>query len=60
MMDSALLTAQYGFSRPEKVLKALQRDAFWAQQFRLEDVYKKPTAEVPTPESSHQLATIWR
>lgn len=45
-IGSALLVAQYGFSRPENVLRALQRDSLWAQQFRLEDVYKKTTAEV--------------
>lgn len=45
-IGSALLVAQYGFSRPENVLRALQRDSLWAQQFHLEDVYKKTTAEV--------------
>ncbi|KAI3356389.1 hypothetical protein L3Q82_017615, partial [Scortum barcoo] len=45
-MDSALLGAQYGFSGPEKVLRALQRDSLWAQQYHLQDVYKKPIAEL--------------
>lgn len=56
--DSALLVAQYGFSGPVEVLRALQRDSFWAQQFHLEDVYKKPIVEVLKTDSK-QLHTIW-
>lgn len=55
---SALLEAQYGFSGPEKVLRALQRDSLRAQQYHLQDVYKKPIAEVPTA-NSRKLDTIW-
>ncbi|XP_049904533.1 filamin A-interacting protein 1-like isoform X2 [Epinephelus moara] len=44
--DSALLGAQYGFSRPEKVLRALQRDSLRAQQDHQQDVNKKPIAEL--------------
>uniref|UniRef100_A0A3Q4BVU8 Cortactin-binding protein-2 N-terminal domain-containing protein n=1 Tax=Mola mola TaxID=94237 RepID=A0A3Q4BVU8_MOLML len=44
-IDSAVLAAQYGFSGPENVLRTLQRDSLWAQQFHLEDVHKKPIAE---------------
>lgn len=47
--DSAQLTAQYGFSGPENVLRALQRDSLWAQTFHLENVYEKPIAEVLKP-----------
>lgn len=49
--DSTLLTAQYGFSGPENVLRALRRDSLWAQQVHLENVYKKTIAEVPKPNS---------
>lgn len=45
--DSAVLWAKYGLSRPEKALRALQRDSLQAQQYHLQDVYKKPLAEVP-------------
>ncbi|KAK5890147.1 hypothetical protein CesoFtcFv8_013704 [Champsocephalus esox] len=44
--DSALLGAQYGSSRPEKVLRALQRDSLWTQQDHLQDVYKETRAEL--------------
>ncbi|XP_010745007.3 filamin A-interacting protein 1-like isoform X1 [Larimichthys crocea] len=44
--DSALLGAQYGFSGPEKPLRALQRDSLRAQQYQLQDVYKNPTAQL--------------
>ncbi|KAM9346793.1 filamin A-interacting protein 1-like [Symphorus nematophorus] len=43
---SALLGAQYGFSRQETVLRALQRDSLWAQQYHQQDVYEKPIAEL--------------
>ncbi|KAJ4932831.1 hypothetical protein JOQ06_029673, partial [Pogonophryne albipinna] len=44
--DSALLGAQYGSSRPEKVLRALRRDSLWTQQDHLQDVYKETRAEL--------------
>ncbi|XP_070771013.1 filamin A-interacting protein 1-like [Enoplosus armatus] len=44
--DSALLGAQYGFTEMEKVLCALQRDSIRDQQYHLQDVYKKPIAEL--------------
>lgn len=47
--DSARLAAQYGFSGPENVLRALRRDSLWAQTFHLENVYEKPIAEVLKP-----------
>lgn len=47
--DSARLAAQYGFSGPENVLRALRRDSLRAQTFHLENVYKKPIAEVLRP-----------
>ena len=56
--DSALLEAQYGFSRPETVLRALQRDSLRAQQYRQQDVYEKPIAEVPEA-NTKKLGTIW-
>lgn len=49
--DSARLAAQYGFSGPENVLRALRRDSLWAQTFHLENVYEKPIAEVLKPYS---------
>ncbi|XP_060910603.1 filamin A-interacting protein 1-like [Labrus mixtus] len=45
-MDPVLLGARYSFGGPEKVLRALQRDSLWAQQDHLQDVYKKPIAEL--------------
>lgn len=56
--DSALLGAQYGFSGPEKPLRALQRDSLRAQQYQLQDVYKNPTAQVPRA-NSENVDTIW-
>uniref|UniRef100_A0A674MYM3 Filamin A interacting protein 1 like n=1 Tax=Takifugu rubripes TaxID=31033 RepID=A0A674MYM3_TAKRU len=47
--DSARLAAQYGFSGPENVLRALRRDSLRAQTFHLENVYKNPIAEVLRP-----------
>lgn len=47
--DSARLAAQYGFSGPENVLRALRRDSLRAQAFHLENVYKNPIAEVLRP-----------
>ena len=49
--DSALLGAHYGFSGPEKVLRALQRDSPQAQQDHLQDVYEIPIAKVPTQQN---------
>uniref|UniRef100_H3C467 Cortactin-binding protein-2 N-terminal domain-containing protein n=1 Tax=Tetraodon nigroviridis TaxID=99883 RepID=H3C467_TETNG len=43
--DSARLAAQYGFSGPENVLRALRRDSLRAHTFHLENVYEKPIAE---------------
>lgn len=48
--DSAQLAAQYGFSGPENVLRALRRDSLRAQTFHLENVYKNPIAEVLRPD----------
>nr|XP_029136484.1 filamin A-interacting protein 1-like [Labrus bergylta] len=45
-MDPVLLGARYSFGGPEKVLRALQRDSLRAQQDHLQDVYKKPIAEL--------------
>lgn len=56
--DPALLGAHYGFSRQEKVLRALQRDSLQAQQYQQQDVYQKPIAEVPRAHST-TLTTIW-
>lgn len=47
--DRARLAAPYGFSGPENVLRALRRDSLRAQTFHLENVNKKPTAEVLKP-----------
>ncbi|GLD51971.1 filamin A-interacting protein 1-like protein [Lates japonicus] len=44
--DSAPLCAHYGFSGPDKVLCALQRDSHQAQQDCLQDVYEKPIAKL--------------
>lgn len=55
----APLCAHYGFSGPDKVLCALQRDSHQAQQDCLQDVYEKPIAKVPTA-NSKKPDTIWR
>lgn len=47
--DSARLAAQYGFSGPDNVLRALRRDSLRAQTFHLENVHEKPIAEVLKP-----------
>lgn len=56
--DPALLGAHYGFSGPEKVLCALQRDSLQAQQDHLQDVYEKPIAKVTTA-NTKKTNTIW-
>lgn len=61
--DSARLAAQYGFSGPENVLRALRRDSLRAQTFHLENVYKKPIAEVVKPYSEtirHHMALLMK
>ncbi|XP_054471052.1 filamin A-interacting protein 1-like [Anoplopoma fimbria] len=57
--DSALLGARYGFSRPEKVLRALQRDSLRAQQDHLQDVYKKPIAELNNFVAAQKRSSEW-
>lgn len=47
--DSARLAAQYGFSGPENVLRALRRDSLRAHTFHLENVFENPIAEVLRP-----------
>lgn len=50
-IDLALLEAKYGFVTPQKVLKALQRDAIQDKNGSWqEDIYEKPMTEVrPSP-----------
>lgn len=61
--DSARLAAQYGFSGPENVLRALRRDSLRAQTSHLENVYKKPIAEVLKPYGEtirHHMALLMK
>uniref|UniRef100_A0A8D2ZIA5 Cortactin-binding protein-2 N-terminal domain-containing protein n=1 Tax=Scophthalmus maximus TaxID=52904 RepID=A0A8D2ZIA5_SCOMX len=44
--DLALLGAHYGFTRPDKVLRALRRDSLQAQQDHLHDMYEIPIAKL--------------
>ncbi|XP_023256492.1 filamin A-interacting protein 1-like [Seriola lalandi dorsalis] len=55
--DSALLGAHYGFSGPERVLRALQRDSLQAQQDHLEDVYEKPIAKLNHVVEAHKCSS---
>lgn len=56
--DLALLGAHYGFTRPDKVLRALRRDSLQAQQDHLHDMYEIPIAKVPTA-NIRKPDTIW-
>ncbi|XP_067371213.1 filamin A-interacting protein 1-like [Channa argus] len=55
--DPALLGAHYGLSGPEKVLRALQRDALHTQQAHLQDVYKKTITELKHLVDAHRSSS---